>query len=228
MKILITSGGTDVPIDDVRKISNMSSGKYGAEIANECLKIPGALVHYLYSYNGKTPRDAGIYNNRKDGLGGTYVSDIFKDYDSYLRQTTALAATSPDIIISAAAVSDYILDKTEGKISSDNDELVIRLKKAPKVLPLLRQYAPESFLVGFKLLVSPTYAEVHKAVKKVFTSGADMVVYNDLTEIRKGNPTRLVFNPDMSFQEAEDAQQLVEIIIQKQYEHRNPKDSYGL
>jgi len=35
MKILITSGGTDVPIDDVRKISNMSSGKYGAEIATE-------------------------------------------------------------------------------------------------------------------------------------------------------------------------------------------------
>ena len=33
MKILITSGGTKVPIDDVRSITNMSSGKFGAEIA---------------------------------------------------------------------------------------------------------------------------------------------------------------------------------------------------
>lgn len=206
MKILITSGGTDVPIDDVRKISNMSSGKYGAEIASVFFeKLHDVL--YFSSKNAIKP----IINHYADT--GSYNQLFFKDYESYLSNFQKKDSLPYDIIISAAAVSDYILDKTEGKISSDNDELVIRLKKAPKVLPLIREAAPNAFLVGFKLLVSPTPSEVETAVKKVFSNGADIVVYNDLTEIRKGNLSRFVFKPDMSFEEARNAYELVDIIL---------------
>lgn len=39
MKILITSGGTRVPIDSVRHIANMSTGRYGAELADAFLDM---------------------------------------------------------------------------------------------------------------------------------------------------------------------------------------------
>jgi phosphopantothenoylcysteine synthetase/decarboxylase len=38
MKILITSGGTKIPIDTVRDITNMSTGTFGTKIAEECLR----------------------------------------------------------------------------------------------------------------------------------------------------------------------------------------------
>ena len=213
MKILITSGGTDVPIDDVRKISNMSSGKYGAEIAT-VLHDNFFNEHDIW-YLGKK---GGVFPNPEVDLhfqGKKYITqNVFADFEEYKNKSIALAQhIRPDIIVSAAAVSDYILDKTEGKISSDNDELVIRLKKAPKILPLLREAAPNTLLVGFKLLVSSSKDEIDIAVKKVFKNGADLVVYNDLTEIRKGNLIRYVFTPDMKFQIARDAKELVDIIL---------------
>lgn len=209
MKILITSGGTDVPIDDVRKISNMSSGKYGAEIATEFFNKLYDVV-YFSSKHAHMP----IIKQWSDT--GSFTRYVFKDYHDYLNKLTVECKdelNSYNIIVSAAAVSDYILDKTEGKISSDNDELVIRLKKAPKVLPLLRKASPDALLVGFKLLVSPSLKDALNAVSKVFNNGADLVVYNDLTEIRKGNKERLVFTPDLKFQSAKDAKELVDIIL---------------
>lgn len=213
MKILITSGGTDVPIDDVRKISNMSSGKYGAQIV-EALNTDYYNEHDIW-YLGKK---GGVFPKIEEDIhfqGRKYITqNVFSDFEEYKNKSIALAQhINPDVIISAAAVSDYILDKTEGKISSDNDELVIRLKKAPKILPLLREAAPNALLIGFKLLVSPSKDEIDSAVQKVFKNGADLVVYNDLTEIRKGNLIRYVFTPTMSFTIARDAKELVDIIL---------------
>jgi len=39
MKILITSGGTREYIDDVRVLTNLSSGRLGAVIADEAVKL---------------------------------------------------------------------------------------------------------------------------------------------------------------------------------------------
>lgn len=212
MKILITSGGTDVPIDDVRRITNMSSGRYGATIAEEFYNqdYNEHDIVYLGHRNGifpKTEADSH-YQGRK------YLTHLrFSTFQEYSDISQKVAENvQPDIIILAAAVSDYILDKTEGKISSDDDELIIKLTKAPKVLPLIREAAPNSLIVGFKLLVSPTDEEKNKAIQKVFNNGADLVVYNDLTEIRKGNSTRYVYKKDMFYIDAPTVKQLTKII----------------
>lgn len=229
MKILITSGGTDVPIDDVRKISNMSSGKYGAQIAAEYLQRKQDILffsqknsahpyNYLENINVFGVTDAELYHS--------YIT--FKDYYEYLNVVQHVEQYKPDIIISAAAVSDYILDKTQGKISSDGDELIIKLKKAPKVLPLLRQASPDAFLVGFKLLVSPSYKQAYDAVKKVFNSGADLVVYNDLTDLRKGDSSRLVFKKDMSCEKIDNVKQLIDLIDKNNIDKTKQEKGYGL
>lgn len=194
MRILITSGGTKVPIDDVRFIGNMSSGKYGALLCEDFSRL-GIGVSFLCAKGSKISEyhQIGIYN-------GDISSSIhyFNDFDSYKDTAITLVDKNKfDIIISAAAVSDYVMDKTVGKISSD-DELVLRLKKAPKILPLLKETSPNSVIVGFKLLVSPTEEQKLTAIKKVLASGADMVVYNDLTEIRKGYTKRFLYDSSMS------------------------------
>lgn len=208
MKILITSGGTKVPIDSVRFIGNMSSGRYGAELADAFDKENDNVI-FFHAKSSVIPPNLSIavYNGNIDSALISY-----KDYEDYKSVISLTKTNIPDIIISAAAVSDYVMDKTEGKISSDEDELVIRLKKATKILPEFKKASPKSMVVGFKLLVSPTYQDVNKAVQKVLNNGADYVVYNDLTEIRKGNTTRLLFDKKMNFRQANSAEELVKLI----------------
>ena len=209
MKVLITSGGTRVKIDDVRHLSNMSTGRFGAEIAYEFAKEPNT-VNFLYAKGSVEPLS---FHSTANWLKGESINYQYDDYFEYLKGSVELSKSlKPDIIISAAAVSDYIVAKADGKLSSDEDELIIRLKKAKKVLPLLKAASPESMVIGFKLLVSPAYDQVAKAVQKVLNNGADYVVYNDLTEIKSGNSRRLIFKKDMTFTEVKDAQSLVQYI----------------
>lgn len=219
MKILITSGGTRVPIDDVRYIGNMSTGRYGAEIAARFLEnIKTDTVHFLYAKDSKHPLNS--FQSTNDwGFEDIDLKDIvYNDYYDYLDKSVALAEKiKPSMIISAAAVSDYVVTKTTGKISSSEDELVIKLTKASKVLPLLKKASPNSLLIGFKLLVSPKYNEVYDAVKKVFDNGADYVVYNDLTEIRKGDNSRLIFKKDMTFTKVESSKDLTDYLINENF-----------
>lgn len=54
MKILLTSGGTKIPIDEVRHIANMSSGTFGTKIGIECLNR-GHDLYFMASKDSKTP-----------------------------------------------------------------------------------------------------------------------------------------------------------------------------
>lgn len=217
LKVFITSGGTKVPIDDVRHIGNMSSGRYGSEIA-DAFSMKNDDVIFFHDKGSRIPVKLQIacYNGAID----SWIHP-FKDYFEYLDAPRLVQLHKPDIIISAAAVSDYITDKVEGKISSSEDELIIRLKKAQKVLPLLRQAAPDAMLVGFKLLVDPTDEQIHDACEKVLNSGADYVVYNDLSEIRKGNATRTVFNKRMEAVEVATAEELVTFLKDEHEKYYN-------
>lgn len=209
MKILITSGGTRVPIDSVRYIGNMSSGRLGMDLAwaFDVFYDGTHDVHFFHAKGSHHPVERGFAKKHP-------TEYIFNSFDEYLGAPKVAGAIIPDIIISAAAVSDYILEKTEGKISSESDELIIKLKKAPKILPQFKKVSPSSMVVGFKLLVSPSYDEVHKAVKKVLNSGADLVVYNDLTEIRKGVESRIIFDKDMNFVKVDNAAILARALLE--------------
>lgn len=213
-RVLITSGGTNVPIDDVRFIGNMSTGRYGAEIADE-FDSRNIDVLFWKSKNSVIPPklQESCYNGRIDS--GIYV---YKDYYEYLNVVPFAQRSKPDIIISVAAVSDYIVEKVDGKISSDNDEITLKLKKSTKVLQELRKACPLSTVVGFKLLVDPDYKEVHNSVQKVLNGGADYVVYNDLSEIKKGITSRLVFDKQMKFSQVDSVSELVTFILEKRYD----------
>lgn len=196
-------------IDDVRRITNMSTGRYGAELASEfresTILMSKEEIHFLHAKHSVLPTDDSIIRHE------------FVDYFDYTNQAQSLSPKM-DIIVSAAAVSDYVVDPIEGKIASDQDEITIKLKKVEKTLTSLRAINPKAMIVGFKLLVDPSYQEIHKAVQKVLNNGADLVVFNDLNRIKKGDNTRLVFNKQMSFCEKKTAKELVAHILHEYFE----------
>ena len=213
MKILITSGGCKVPIDDVRHITNFSSGRYGSELMEHFTDFENTEIIFFHEKGSNQsqygPVDVKLYKNSSI----RFIE--YRDYYDYLKVKDIIRDEQPDIIISAAAISDYIIDKTEGKISSDNDELVIRLKKGEKVLKSFRELAPDALIVGFKLLVSPSAEKRLVAINKALQH-ADIVVYNDLTALRGGNNERIVFGHGGVERFVKNAEELVdEIIIRK-------------
>lgn len=195
MKILITSGGCKSPIDSVRHVGNFSSGRYGSELALAALDF-GHDVWFWYEKGSRLP-ESEMYE--EDTRQGRLVCSPYRDYDEY-RHVLDFAkedGRDPDIIIAAAAISDYVVkEQTEGKISSDQEELTITLKKSEKILPIIRKDYPTSYLVGFKLLSRPTEEQLSNAVNTQFDYGVDAVVYNDIVDLRAGISHRLIFfNP---------------------------------
>lgn len=175
-KILITAGGTQEPLDNVRMISNSSSGKTGVTIATHLTEL-GFDVTLLQSVN--SPLAAPEVKSKK------FTS--FSSLDDLLKET--LQAGHYDWIVHAAAVSDYSLDFIEmdgqrvpaaHKLSSTAERMTIHLKQNPKLIEKLKSYSRNKDIkvIGFKLTSHANAEQRAEAVHKVFKS-ADYVVHND-------------------------------------------------
>ena len=167
-RVLITAGPTVEYIDPVRIITNLSSGKTGVLLASELISA-GAEVTMVYGPgNAKPPKGAKIINVKTSKeMHDTVKRELKREFD---------------IIIMAAAASDYTPENTsKTKIKSGRRELVLRLKKAPKIINLVREIQKSAFLVGFKAETDLTRSALIKAArKKLQDSGADIIVANDI------------------------------------------------
>ena len=181
MRVLITSGGTREYIDDVRFISNISTGSTACVIA-KTLAENNISVKMLCSVDAIKPEIDDI--------------DLFEtsfDLDQKLKDE--LGAHDYDFIIHMAAISDYTVDKTEGKLDS-TQELSLKLIKNKKILPSLKGYSKNKDLklIGFKLTSGADAEVVAQKVARVFNGGADFVVHNDLKKISKdSHPTSIYY-----------------------------------
>ena len=206
MKVLITSGGTKVPIDSVRHIANMSSGNFGSKIATEILRN-GHEVVFMRRKGSKSPMSVNIdlmeelydmykfssWFNERMGMMSHYGEVVYETFDGYAEKLELLVREENfDVIILAAAVSDYgVKNYTDGKIRS-NDSLSIQLKPLPKLISRVKSWSPKSKLVGFKLLVDSTQQQLIEASQKsIDENNCDMVVANDLRDI-KNNQHKLL------------------------------------
>ncbi len=185
MRALITAGGTAEPIDAVRVITNLSTGRFGAALAN-ALHRRGVDVTLLASHALMAHPAWVAPGIRREAFGS------FTDLATLLHTH---AARSPDLLFMAAAVSDYSPVPHPGKLSSDAEELVIRLRRNPKLLPGLRERCgPETFLVGFKLLAGASRSNLVTAARHQIEAGRlDLTVANDMDTLRGGlHPVTLV------------------------------------
>ena len=167
-KVLMTVGPTIEYIDPVRVITNLSTGKTGIFLASELISA-GAKVTLVNGPGNQVPTK-GI-----KVINVTTSKEMFDATKKELKRKF-------DIVIMAAAVSDYIPEKqSKSKIKSDKKSLVIRLKKAPKIIDEIRKYQKNALLVGFKAETDLSKnALIKSAQKKLKDTGADMIIANDI------------------------------------------------
>lgn len=176
-KVLITAGPTIEYIDPIRIITNQSSGKTGVLLASELISS-GAKVTLVYGPGiEKPPKGAKII---KISTSKEMFNVVKKEMSKKL-----------DIVIMAAAVSDYTPENTsKNKIKSTKNKIKISLKKTPKIIDQIKKYQKNVFLVGFKAETNLSKKElITLAKKKMNESSADMIVANDIGSIRyRKNP----------------------------------------
>lgn len=170
LKVLVTAGPTQEKIDEVRYVSNHSSGRQGIEIAKEC-SARGAEVVLI---NGKSTVKVPSYLN---------VLNVCTTQDFINAVTSELRGKKYDLFICAAAISDYSpTECIKGKISSDNiSELQVHMKLTPKIIDEARKIDHRVFIIAFKAETNVTRTElIDKAYARLQRSKADMIVANDV------------------------------------------------
>lgn len=174
-KVLVIAGSTREPIDDVRYISNRSSGATGIALAMEAYRR-GAEVEMWAGEGMKAP-----------------VFAACKTFGSVRDLERMAPKAKAGFIIVPAAISDYTLKRLAGKASSDK-ALKLELEPAPKILGLLR--GKGSVLVGFKAEVGISEAELRRrAAARMRQHGLDMMVANRMEDVKAASTKALLLQP---------------------------------
>lgn len=166
--VVVTAGGTQEYIDPVRYIGNRSSGKMGYAIAAEAAR-QGARVILV-----SAPTSLSVPAN---------VELVAVDSAQSMKEAVDCLYDSVDIVIMAAAVSDFrVANKAEQKIKK-MESMTLELVKNPDILQSLGERKTHQFLVGF---AAETEHVVEYGQDKVKRKHLDMLVANDVSKANAG------------------------------------------
>lgn len=216
-KVLITSGGTLEKWDRVRGHTNLSKGTMGCFLAEAALSS-GAEVIYLHGYFAKLPKHAeSMRTIMFEGIG-----DLGEKLQSIVQSENV------DVVIMAAAGSDWVIDKVydssgnlieeKGKMPSDEPP-IIHFKKAPKVLGKIKGWSPNTTLVGFKLESTDDIEYlISRAKLRMESSNAQYMVANSSNSLYGADEPHFIVaaNGEVIRVEGKEktAQKLIEILAQ--------------
>jgi phosphopantothenate---cysteine ligase (CTP) len=216
MNVVVTGGGTVAPIDDVRQIANISSGRFSAMISEACLRR-GATVWHIHAPSAQLPFVRGARFDletarpeaelaRLEGLRREWLkvrdrlhlvpvaAGTVADYAETLERT--LKTQPIDVAFLAMAVSDFEPEPFGGKLDSEVETMIIRGRPTPKVIRAVRDWSPGLYLVGFKLLSRAGVSElIRQAEAACRVNRADLTVANDLQTVQAGSHTIHLVRP---------------------------------
>lgn len=223
-KYVITSGGISEKIDNVRKITNSSSGKLGMTIANHLLESKSDItIYYVCSKNTLRPNNMRV---KIIEVAGTL--DLKDKVESLLKNEKI------DYFIHTMAVADYMVDYVttvdkmkksfinnsdmevikDTKISSYENNLVLVLKPTPKIISLIKKESPLTYLVGFKLLDGVSKKELIEVAKRLRDKNkCDLVVANDLENIRNKEHKAYIIDKEDKVVEASDKEDIAKKLV---------------
>lgn len=233
-KIIITAGGTSEKIDNVRKITNFASGELGMTIANHLLnEDKDLMIYYVCSKDSLKP----IINEK------IKIIEIEGTLDLKEKIQNLLLNEKIDYFIHSMAVSDYMTDYVttidrikqsikntnnldeafsivetinENKISSYENNLVIVLKPTPKIISIIKDLSPSTYLVGFKLLDGVSKEKLVDVAKKLRDKNkCDLVVANDLSTIKNNEHLAYIIDRDNIIEEAYSKKDIAKKIVRR-------------
>ena len=175
-KILITAGSTWIPIDKVRVITNIFKGRLGIIIAKEAIKrkakVTLLLGPGLISFSQKISSHIKVVRFK-------FFKELFK------LMKKEISSKKYDVVIHSAAVGDFEPIKfRHGKISSREENLILKLKPTLKIVDKIKKWDSSVFLVKLKVEANLKKKElIKRAYKSMLISNADLMVANDLKNI---------------------------------------------
>ncbi|MFA1610378.1 bifunctional phosphopantothenoylcysteine decarboxylase/phosphopantothenate--cysteine ligase CoaBC [Halobellus rubicundus] len=173
--VVVTSGATAEAIDPVRILTNRASGKTGRAVARAC-HVRGADVTLVHPDGDVHYADA------------VTVESAAEMRDAVLDSVDA----DTDAVVSAAAISDYTVDRADEKLRS-GEERTLELRPTPKLLDDVREAHPDLPIVGFKAETSGDDAEMTEAARGILDRvGLAFVVANDAS-VMGDDETRTLF-----------------------------------
>lgn len=232
-KFIITAGGTSERIDNVRKITNSSSGKLGMLIADCLLKERNdILIYYVCSKNSLRPSDDRVHVLEVEGtldLKNTLEDLLLSNEINYFIHSMAVSDYMTDFVTNLSNIKESItksnnideafenIEAIKGnKISSYEDNLIVVLKPTPKIISIIKNLSPSTYLVGFKLLDGVSKLELINTAKKLRDKNrCDLVVANDLSSIRNGEHIAYIIDNDNNVEEAHGKIKIAEYIVRR-------------
>lgn len=179
MKILITAGPTREYIDDVRFLSNASSGRMGYCLANAAI----AAGHEVVLVSG--PVDLPVPE-------GAHVTLI--ETTAELRQACLELFPACDGVIATAAVCDYRPhERIIGKITKTGQPITLELTETSDVLAALGDQKQHRWVVGFAL---ESQDPRKNAMRKLRMKQCDCIVLNDTSAISSIENTVEILSPE--------------------------------
>lgn len=180
MKCIVTAGPTYEELDDVRRMTNFSTGALGSELANY-LVAQGYEVELLRGYYST----CGIESKAQRVQVFTTTADLS-------RRLKGLGSGKVGAVFHAAAVSDYTFGKIwrwaaggkllqikSRKISTRGGAVLAELTPTPKILRRLRGWFPNARLVGWKYEMEGHRAQIIAlAEKQLEENSTDACVVN--------------------------------------------------
>lgn len=168
--VLISAGPTYEPIDPVRFIGNRSSGKMGYALA-ESAHHHGAAVT-LVSGPVSLPPPHG-------------VTIVHVETAAEMQKALFNYFSSADILIMAAAVSDYTTGNSfSQKKKKDGKGWLIHLKENPDILAsLAKSRSPGQTIMGFAAETTIVKKDLQD---KLLRKGVDLLAANNISEIGSG------------------------------------------
>lgn len=167
MRYLISAGPTWEPLDQVRRLTNFSTGSLGGELANH-LTQAGHEVTLLLSETATWNRPLAAVTVRRFSTTATLCAEFER-----------LASPRTGAVFHAAAVSDFtggaafqrtelgdLLPAAGGKLSTRSGNLLVELLPTAKLLPELPQWFPNACVVGWKYEVDGTQGDALAAGRR--------------------------------------------------------------
>lgn len=166
LKIVVTAGGTEEPIDPVRVITNRSSGKMGYAIA-EAARDRGAEVRLVSAAHNLTD---------PAGVKVVHVSTAME-----MKAAVTKGLKGSDALVMAAAVADYQAKSiAKEKIKKTGTSLTLELVRTPDILSEVKG---DFVKVGF---AAESENLVENARKKLEKKQLDLIVANNITDAASG------------------------------------------
>lgn len=181
MNCIVTAGPAYEPLDDVRRLTNFSTGRLGTELANYL----AARGHNVLLLLGEQATYAGERRAKR--------VEFFSTAADLRAKFKALSAKKADAIFHAAAVSDFSFGrvfapdaanklveiKSAKKISTRQGKLLVELLPTPKIIAELRGWFPRTKIVGWKFEADGKRADAVAAARRQLAEcSTDLCVVN--------------------------------------------------